>query len=507
MFETSANNKRIAQNTVLLYIRTLVILLVSLYTSRVVLNALGVEDYGTYNIVGGFVTMFSLLSGALSNAISRFITFELGRGDLGRLKDVFSTSVTVQIILAVITVTLAELLGLWFLNVKMNIPDNRMVAANWVFQCSLLTFAINLVSIPYNACIIAHEHMNAFAYISILEALLKLCAVFLLFVIGFDKLIVYAVLLAFVATLIRIIYGVYCSRNFEECHYTFDVNKPLIKEMTSLAGWNMLGSSGSILNSHGVNLLMNMFFGVTVNAARGLAVQVNSAVTQFVNSFTTAVNPQITKSYAQGDKDYLFKLVMMSSKYSFFLTLVLAAPIIAETPYILKLWLKQVPDYTVLFVRLTMIVSLIASLSTSLYTLALSTGNIKKYQIVVGSLSLSCFFVTYVFYELGLPVETAYYVNIGIQITILFARLIILSRQTGISIRQYIASVLYQSLVVALLLYASVFLFLKLMPQETFVNALLVVLSCEVIACVLIFLLGLNKNERKFIVSLISKNK
>lgn len=507
MSDNLSNNKRIAKNTILLYIRTLIILLVSLYTSRVVLSALGVEDYGTYNVVGGFVAMFSLLSGALSNAISRYITFELGRDDKERLKEVFSTSVTVQIILALAVVILAEAFGIWFLNTQMNIPEGRMVAANWVFQCSLLTFAINLISIPYNACIIAHEHMNAFAYISILEALLKLGAVFLLFVIGFDKLIVYAVLLAFVATLIRFIYGVYCKRHFEECHYTFSINKPLIKEMTSLAGWNMLGSSGSILNSHGVNLLMNMFFGVAVNAARGLAVQVNGAVTQFVNSFTTAVNPQITKSYAKGEKDYLFKLVMMSSKYSFFLTLLLAAPIIAETPYILKLWLKEVPDYTVLFVRLTLMVSLIASLSTSLYTLALSTGNIKKYQIVVGSLSLSCFFVTYVFYKLGFPVETAYYVNIGIQIIILFARLIILSRQTGISIRQYAASVLYQSFLVAFLLTAILILLLRLLPEETLVNALVVVLLCEVTACALIFLVGLNKYERKYIVSLIKKKK
>lgn len=507
MSDNLSNNKRIAKNTILLYIRTFIILLVSLYTSRVVLSALGVEDYGTYNVVGGFVAMFSLLSGALSNAISRYITFELGRDNKERLKEVFSTSVTVQIILALAVVVLAEAFGIWFLNTQMNIPEGRMVAANWVFQCSLLTFAINLISIPYNACIIAHEHMNAFAYISILEALLKLGAVFLLFVIGFDKLIVYAVLLAFVATLIRFIYGVYCKRHFEECHYTFSINKPLIKEMTSLAGWNMLGSSGSILNSHGVNLLMNMFFGVAVNAARGLAVQVNGAVTQFVNSFTTAVNPQITKSYAKGEKDYLFKLVMMSSKYSFFLTLLLAAPIIAETPYILKLWLKEVPDYTVLFVRLTLMVSLIASLSTSLYTLALSTGNIKKYQIVVGSLSLSCFFVTYVFYKLGFPVETAYYVNIGIQIIILFARLIILSRQTGISIRQYASSVLYQSFLVAFLLTAILFLLLRIMPEETLVNALVIVLLCEVIACGLIFLVGLNKYERKYIVSLINKKK
>lgn len=507
MSDNLSNNKRIAKNTILLYIRTFVILLISLYTSRVVLNALGVDDYGIYNVVGGFVAMFSLLSGALSNAISRYITFELGRGDKEKLKEVFSTSVTVQIILALVVGVLAEAFGIWFLNVKMNIPNERMVAANWVFQCSLLTFAINLISIPYNAAIIAHERMNAFAYISILEAFLKLGAVFLLFVIGYDKLIVYALLLALVATLIRVIYGAYCSRHFEECHYQFSINKPLIKEMTSLAGWNMLGSSGSILNSHGVNLLMNLFFGVTVNAARGLAVQVNGAVTQFVNSFTTAVNPQITKSYAKGEKDYLLKLVMMSSKYSFFLTLLLAAPIIAETPYILKLWLKEVPDYTVLFVRLTLMVSLIASLSTSLYTLALSTGNIKMYQIVVGSLSLSCFFVTYAFYKLGFPVETAYYVNIGIQIVILFARLIILSRQTGISIRQYSTTVLYQSILVTLFLSVLIYSLLKLLPEETLVNTIVVMVLCEVLACALILLIGLNKYEREYLLTFINKKR
>ena len=505
--DISVNNKRIAKNTFFLYIRTFVILLISLYTSRMVLKSLGVEDYGTYNVVGGFVAMFSLLSGALSNAISRYITFELGRDDKERLKVVFSTSVTVQIILALIVIVAAELFGIWFLNVKMSIPEGRMVAANWVFQCSLLTFAINLISIPYNAAIIAHERMNAFAYISILEAVLKFGVVLLLFVIGFDRLIVYAVLLTLVAVLIRLIYGIYCKHHFEECSYHFTFDKGLIREMTSLAGWNMLGSSGSILNSHGVNLLMNMFFGVTVNAARGLAVQVNGAVTQFVNSFTTAVNPQITKSYAKGEKDYLFKLVMMSSKYSFFLTLLLAAPIIAETPFILKIWLKDVPDYTVLFVRLTLVISLIASLSSSLYTLALSTGNIKKYQIVVGSLSLSCFFITYVFYKLHFPVEAAYYVNIGVQLVILFARLLILSKQTGISKREYLISVLVPSLLVTIVLTAFLVMILKCVPDNSFMNILLVLLLCEIIAVVLIVTVGLNKHEREYFLSLIKKKK
>lgn len=498
-----SNNKRIAKNTVLLYIRTLIILVIALYTSRVVLQALGVDDYGTYNVVGGFVAMFSLLSGSLSNAISRYITFELGKDDKNRLMEVFSTSVTVQIILAVIVIVLAEIVGVWFLNVKMNIPDGRMVAANWVFQCSLLTFAINLISIPYNACIIAHERMNAFAYVSILEAVLKLGAVLLLFVVGFDRLIVYAVLLVIVATVIRLIYGVYCDRHFDECKYHFSLNKPLIKEMTSLAGWNMLGSSGAILNSHGINLLMNLFFGVTVNAARGLAVQVNSAVTQFVNSFTTAVNPQITKSYAKEEKDYMFKLVAMSSKYSFYLMLMLVAPIIVEAPFLLKLWLKTVPDYTVLFVRLTLVASLISTLSSPLYTLALATGNIKKYQIVVGSLSLSCFFVTYVCYKLGLPVESAYYAYIIIQVVILVARLKIVSDLTELNLMQFSSSVLSKVVFVSLIVVVILYLSKSIFVSSTFVNSLVIIFIACVVSFISIVLIGLDSYERNFFINLL----
>ena len=495
--DTLSNNKRIAKNTILLYIRTFIILLVSLYTSRVVLNALGVDDYGTYNVVGGFVAMFSLLSGALSNAISRYITFELGRGDKEKLKEVFSTSVTVQILLALVVVVLAEAFGIWFLNAKMSIPDGRMVAANWVFQCSLLTFAINLISIPYNAAIIAHEHMNAFAYISILEAFLKLGSVFLLFVIGFDKLIGYSVLLTAVAVLIRLVYGFYCNHHFEECGYKFYINKTLIKEMTSLAGWNMLGSSGQILNSHGINLLMNIFFGVTVNAARGLAVQVNGAVTQFVNSFTTAVNPQITKAYAKGEKDYMFKLVMMSSKYSFFLMLLLAAPIIAETPIILKIWLKNVPEYTVLFVRLTLIASSLSSITIPLYTLALATGNIKKYQIIVGGLSLSCFFITYICYKLGLAVESSYYAYIFVIICIMVARLKIVSDLTGLNIRVFINNVILRIVYVSVLLVAVIVPLIILFDNESLVLSIIKMMIIAFSAAAAIWLVGLSRDERK----------
>ena len=507
MSETISNNKRIAKNTLFLYIRTFIILTIALYTSRVVLRALGVDDYGIYNVVGGFVSMFSLLSGALSNAISRYLTFELGKGDKDRLRKVFSTSITVQIILALSVIILAEVFGTWFLNVKMNIPEDRMFAANCVFQCSLMTFAINLISIPFNACIIAHERMKAFAYISIMDAMLKLGAVFLLFIIGLDRLIVYAVLLTLSALLIRVIYGVFCNRNFEECHYSFSYDKQLVKEMTSLAGWNMLGSSGAILNSHGINLLMNLFFGVSLNAARGIAEQVNAAVTQFVNSFTTAVNPQITKTYARGEKDYLYKLVMSSSKYSFFLMLLLGAPIIAETPVILELWLKIVPDYTVVFVRLTLVISLISTLSTPLYTLALATGNIKHYQIVVGSLSLSCFFITYICYKLGQPVETAYYVSVIINIVILFARLKIVSELTGLKIGLYFKNVIQNALFVSVAVAIIIITLHLIFSERTILQSILILLLCFLFMLPIIFFLGLDKKERGYFLSIIFKTR
>lgn len=259
MSDTSTNNKRIAKNTLLLYIRTLFIMLITLYTSRVILNTLGVSDYGIYNVVGGVVAMFSVISSSLSSSISRFITYELGHGDFERLKRIFTTSVNIQIGISFVILVLAETFGLWFLNTKMNIPANRMTAANWVLQCSLISFIINLISLPYNACIIAHEKMSAFAYISILEAILKLTVVYMLLISPYDKLSTYAVLLVIVALLIRLAYGQYCKRHFEESRYKFVYDKPLIKEMTGFAGWSFFGNGAYMLNTQGVDMLINIF--------------------------------------------------------------------------------------------------------------------------------------------------------------------------------------------------------------------------------------------------------
>jgi O-antigen/teichoic acid export membrane protein len=301
----SENNKRIAKNTLLLYARTLVIMFISLYTSRVILNVLGVGDFGIYNVVGGIVAMFSLINGSLTSATQRFLNFELGKKNTAKLKRIFSVSISIHAILALIVLIFGESIGLWFLNTRMNIALERMTAANWVYQCSLITFCVNLISIPYNATIIAHEKMNVFAYISILDALLQLIIVFLLPWILFDKLIIYAILMLFISVIIRIIYGQYCNKQFQECKFVFCKDKSLYKEMTSFAGWTFIGSSSAVLMRQGVNILINIFHGVTVNAARGIATQVEQAVNSFISNFMMAMNPPITKSYASGEHNYM----------------------------------------------------------------------------------------------------------------------------------------------------------------------------------------------------------
>ena len=385
---SSVNNKRIAKNTLLLYFRMLLLMLISLYTSRVILNALGVEDYGIYNVVGGVVTMFSMLSGSLSAAISRFITFELGTGDKEQLKKVFSSSITIQLVIALVIVIIAETVGAWFLNEKMVIPENRLTAANWCFQFSIITFAINLISVPYNASIIAHEKMSAFAYISILEALGKLTIAWLITINPIDRLVFFALMVAVLSVIIRIIYGSYCKHHFEECTYHFIYDHELLKRMFGFSGWNFIGASSAVLRNQGTDIILNLFFGPTVNAARGIAVKMDSVITHFVTNFMMALNPQITKSYANGDKEYMFKLMFKGARYSYYILLLLGLPVILNAHYILVLWLKLVPDHTVLFVQLILLLGLSECISHPLITAMLATGKIRNYQLVVGGLQL-----------------------------------------------------------------------------------------------------------------------
>lgn len=428
----------------------LLLMAVTLYTSRVVLKALGVNDFGIYNVVGGVVTMFSILSNSLSSAISRFITYELGKENFTKLKNIFSTAVTIQITLAVAITLIAEIVGLWFLNTKMNIPTERMEAANWTFQFSVITFVINLISVPYNAAIIAHEKMSAFAYISILEALLKLSIAFLIIISPIDKLIFYACLICIISLIIRLTYGHYCKSHFKECTYSFYWDKDLLKQMFGFAGWNFIGSSSALLRDQGGNILINLFLGPAVNAARGIAFQVNTATQNFIASFTMALNPQITKSYASNNYDYMMKLVFKGARFSFYLLLILTLPIFLNTNYILKLWLGIVPEHTIQFIRLILVFTLSESISQPLITAQHATGKIKNYQIIVGGLQMLNLPIAYLALKNGAIPETIFFVAIAISQICLIARLWMMKTSINLSILGFYSKVYLNILKVSL---------------------------------------------------------
>lgn len=500
MSQAVDNNKRIAKNTLMLYFRMLVMMVVTFFTSRVILSTLGVEDFGIQNVVGGFVTMFSMLSGSLSTAISRFITFELGKGDLKKLATVFSTGVNIQIGMSLVVVVVAEAVGIWFLNAKMNIPVDRLDAANWVFQCAILTFVLGLLSVPYNAAIIAHEKMSAFAYISVIEVTLKLVIVYMLALSPFDRLKTYAVLLLCVSAVIRLIYGIYCKRNFEECTYRLIIDRPILKEMTAFAGWNLLGNGAFLLNTQGVNILMNMYFGVAVNAARGVAAQVDAAVKQFVTSFTTAVNPQITKSFAQGDLEYMHKLVCRSAKFSAFLMLYFAVPLILEADTVLKIWLKIVPEYTATFLRWIIISTFVDSvLANSLVISMFATGKIKRYQITVTIVGGLVFPLTWVTFALGMPPYVGYVIYFVVYTILLGVRLYMLRDMVKLPVVMYVREVLLKVIpviVVSFLVTGA----LSFVMEPGWPRLLLVCVLSAIVTSVVEFCVGLSEGERHFVV-------
>lgn len=496
--QASDNNKRIAKNTLLLYFRMLFMMVVSLYTSRVILNALGVEDFGIYNVVGGVVAMFTVISGSLSAAISRFITYELGKGDQSKLNKIFSASVTIQLLLSLIIVVLIESVGVWFLNAKMTIPADRITAANWVLQFSIITFVINLISIPYNAAIIAHERMSAFAYISILEAICKLAIAFLIMVSPMDKLVFYAILMCVVSVIVRFTYGHYCKKHFTECTYHFHWDKDILKKMFGFAGWNFIGAASGVLRDQGGNIIINLFFGPTVNAARGIAVQVNAAVVGFINNFMTALNPQITKSYASGENEYMLTLIYQGARLSFYMLLLLSLPIFLNTHYILVLWLRLVPDYAVLFVQLILMFALSESISQPLITAMLATGNIKKYQIVVGGMQLMNLPVSYILLRLGYPPQSVIITAIVISQLCLIARLILLRKMIGISFMHFMRKV-YFNVILVTLLSIVVPLGIQLKVSECFASFIMLTIISVCCTALAIIYVGCNKKERKIV--------
>lgn len=498
MTDTAQNNKRIAKNTLLLYFRMLFMMAISLYTSRVVLNTLGVEDYGIYNVVGGVVAMFGFINSSMSSATQRYITFALGKGDFKNLQKVFSTALQIHVLISVLIIILGETIGLWFMYEKMQIPVERMDAAFWVLQCSIVSTVIMILSVPYNADIIAHEKMSAFAYISIIEAILKLVIVYMLVISPFDKLIFYAFLIVTVQIIIRFCYSLYCNKHFKESKYRKTWDKHLFKEMTGFAGWSMFGNLSGVLFGQGLNMLLNVFFGPVVNAARAVAVQVQNAIQQFVSNFQMALNPQITKTYAKGELNEMHKLMFRSARFSFYLLFFLSLPVLFETNFILTIWLKTVPENTVIFLRIMICTSLIYSLANPLIVANQATGRVKKYQAVCGGVLLLILPISYIFLKLGFPAYSVFIVHFVMESITQFARMIMLRPLIGIHIKEYfkyiyipVIIVVSSSIVIPFIVYYNM--------NDTISRFFILCIICAISVSVVVYTIGLSRNERIFV--------
>lgn len=490
-----SENKRIAKNSLFLYIRMFVLLVVGLYTSRVNLMALGVSDYGIYNVVGGIVSMFVFINYAMVNSTMRYVTYELGRGDFKKLNLIFSTSLNIHAIISIIIVLLSETIGLWFLYHKMVIPADRLTAAFWVFQFSVISCVVDIMSVPYNALIIAHEKMSAFAYISLLDAFFKLLIASLLLIYGGDRLIFFGILVLLVMVIDRIIYGVYCQKHFSECKYHYSVDKPLMYDMTKFACWNLFGNFSWICCTQGLNLLLNVFFNPVVNAARGIAVSIQGIVSNFSYNIENAIKPQITKSYSQNDLHRMHTLIFASARMSFYALLFISFPIFMEINQILNLWLVEVPDHTANFVRLTILVLLSDTLANPLLTAVQATGNLKKYQLTVSLLSFLILPISYVILLFIVIPEVVFIVSLVISLIIQFVKLWIVGPMIDLPKKSYLLNVFFRALVVAALSFVIVF------PVFYYFNASIVrlvtssFLCCSVVL-ILAYLIGLDLEER-----------
>lgn len=496
---STVDQKRITKNTALLYARMLFIMLISLYTSRVVLSTLGEEDFGLYNVVGGIVVAFSFLNGVMTSACSRYFAIEIGRGDSEALGKVFNLNITIFFILGGIIFLLAETVGLWFLNNKMVIPIERLDAVQWVYQCSIIGFIINMLITPYRSVITAHENMKVYAYCSVVEVVLKLAIVYVLVVSPIDKLILYSVLMVGVTIGTGLFYLFYCRRYYPECRYSFYWDKSLFREIISYTGWQVIGVASDIGRNQGVNIVLNMFFGAIANAARGIAYQVFININQFVQNFVVAFSPQIIKSYASDDKIGMMKLVFQSSKFSYFLLYLLVLPVCLETPVILEIWLGDVPNDTVIFCRLTLVAALIDSLLYPLLAAVRATGNVKWYQILVGGAQLLTVPICYCMFKWGdFPASTAFYVVIASSVIAQIFRVCIMKYLHGMRLREY-AFYVIRPIMLVTLLSSIISIALKASVPSNILGSIFVIGLSMLSVGIVIALLGLTSTEREYI--------
>lgn len=499
---THENNKRIAKNTLMLYFRMGMIMLVQLYTSRVVLNTLGVEDYGIYNVVAGVIVLFSFINGAMTTATQRFLNFELGRRDENQLARVFSMSVTVHLCLAAIIVLLGETIGLWFLNSQLNIPSHRLEAANWVYQFTIFSTCISVIQVPYNSTIIAHEKMKFYAYSGIIEVALKLLIVGLLVFIQYDKLIVYGILIFSVTLIIGLVIRYFCVKNFKSAAYKPSWEPVLFKNLVSFSGWSLFGSVATMSAGQGVNMLLNIFHGVTLNAAMGIATQVNAALHRFVSNFQIAYRPQIVKSFAANDLVYMKNLMFKSSRIAYLLLFALAAPIILNMEFILTIWLKLVPEYASVFCKLILVYSLLEALSAPLWMAIQATGKIKHYQLVISfAFSLNIFF-SYILLKSGYSPTTILYVKIGVDILCLGIRLQFNRKLIQLSIKDFFKKVFFPMAFITI-----ISLIPPMMITSFFNNWSHLFLTTILFGLAFVpssFYIGFSRYERKKLIELIS---
>lgn len=501
MTDYSLNNKQIAKNTVLLYGRSLFLLVLSLYTSRVVLQVLGVENYGIYNIVGGVVAMFAILGSTMTAASQRFITYALGEGDSENIKKIFSTCVSLHIILGIIVLILLEVIGLWFLNNKLNIPNNRLDVARWVFQFSVLTFFVNIISVPYNSAIIAHEKLDAFAYITMLEGVMKLVVVLFLKIVPLDKLLYYAIFQFLVSLIIRAVYTFYSSKHFEETkNVKYQIDKNLFKKMFAFSGWNLIGSGALILRNQGIDILINMFFGVTVNAAKGIANQVQGAIQILVGNFTTSITPQLTKAVAQKDEERTNSLIFHGSRLSFFLMMLFAVPLLICTNEVLQIWLVDVPEFTSGMVRLIIVYLLSDTLSRFLINGLLAFGDIRNFQLIIGGIKLLALPIAFIILSFGGDPLTGLWVNIMLDFVCLWGRLLFTQK------RLHLSSLFFIQKAVIPCWFALILALLPSFAFHRYVNNNIFLSGCICIISSLIFItIFMEKSERVIVKSVIDK--
>lgn len=489
----AVNKSVIAKNAVYLYIRTFIIMLVTLYTSRVVLQVLGETDYGIYNVVGGITILFSFITNAMTSATQRFMNVELGKGDINGFHSVFCASMNLYIIMAFLLIAVGETIGLWFLNSKLNIPTERMHAALWVYHFSILASCLTLLRIPYNACIIAYEKMSLYAYISIVEAVLKLGTVFILMTVLYDNLIFYSLLMTIVAFGIFLCYYFYCKKFSKECIYKIHWDKNTTKQLLSFSGWSLFGSGAVVCANQGIVFIMNIFCGVIVNAALGIITQVQTAINSFVSGFQTAFNPQIVKSYTSEDKIQFYEIILTSSRISYFLLLIPTIPLYFWCGHILKLWLGLLPEYTVAFTQITLVILLIECLANPLFTAIQATGRISVYQFVISIQILLNLPIAYLILKYGGNPIYILLVKMAIHFVIYISRLIFVHKLTGFHYKQYSKDVLVK---------VSIVTFLSLLYPSFFYNAsnvLINILITCIVEILVILLIGIKQSERQAI--------